>query len=90
MFMSQSTLMKRTTIYLEPDMEVALKLRAAREGKSMVEVIREALQAHLARAKPGPPPGMGEFASGHADTAARFDALLEETGFGAGSTAEQD
>lgn len=51
-------------------------------GKAEVDVIREALEAYLQKRPPGPPPGFGEFASGHTDTAERAEELLKEWGFG--------
>ena len=74
--------MKRTTIYLDADLEMRLKLEAMRSDRSAVDVIREALRAYLDQRKPELPPGVGEFHSGHTDTAERFDELLDETGFG--------
>jgi ribbon-helix-helix CopG family protein len=74
--------MKRTTIYLDADMEILLKLEAMRSGRSSVEVIREALRAYLEQRRPSLPSGAGEFHSGHTDTAERFEELLDETGFG--------
>jgi len=74
--------MKRTTIYLEPGLEVLLKLEATREKKSMAEVIREALRNHLRRRPTSGPPGAGAFDSGHSDTAERSEELLGELGFG--------
>ena len=61
--------MKRTTIYLQSELEVLLKLEMLRQKRPMAE--------------PGQaPPGAGAFASGHADTAERADAVLSATGFG--------
>lgn len=76
--------MKRTTIYLEPELELLLKLEAARSKRSMAEVIRQALWQQLAGKPRRLPPGAGAFASGHADTAARAEELLGELGFGDG------
>ena len=76
--------MKRTTIYLEPEIEVLLKLEALRRKQPMAEVIREALRNHFAGRPPEPPPGMAEFASGHADTAERAEQVLAELRFGEG------
>jgi len=73
---------KRTTIYLEPEIEVLLKLEAIRRGQPMSEVIREALRTHLQRQPSQPPPGVGEFESGYTDTADRAEDLLGELGFG--------
>ena len=76
--------MKRTTIYLEPEMELRLKGAAARRGTTMVAVIREALDQYLEQPEPELPPGAGAFRSGHRDTATRAEQLLDDTGFGDG------
>jgi hypothetical protein len=76
--------MKRTTIYLDPEIEVLLKLEALRRKQPMAEVIREALRAHFAGRGSEPPPGIGEFASGRRDTAERAEEVLDELGFGEG------
>ncbi len=75
--------MKRTTVYLDPEIEVLLKLEALRRKQPMAEVIREALRTHFAGRPPQSPPGMAEFESGHADTADRAEQVLEELRFGA-------
>jgi hypothetical protein len=74
--------MRRTTIYLEPEIEVLLKLEAMRRKTPMSEILREALRSHLGRKPAGPPPGAGAFESGRKDTAERAEALLEESRFG--------
>jgi predicted transcriptional regulator len=74
--------MKRTTIYLDPELEVLLKLEMLRQGRPMAEIVREAIQAYVAREPRKAPPGAGAFASGRRDTADRVDEILEETGFG--------
>ncbi len=74
--------MKRTTIYLEPELEVLLKLEVRRQGRPMAELVREALHAYVAREPMRVPPGAGAFASGHADTADRVDEVLAQTEFG--------
>jgi hypothetical protein len=74
--------MKRTTIYLEPELEVLLKLEVLRQKRPMAEIVREAVQAYLTRERHGAPPGAGAFASGAADTAERADEILAATGFG--------
>ena len=74
--------MKRTTVYIEPETEVLLKLEAMRRKEPVAEVIREALRAYLTR-KPGEtPPGAGAFDSGHKDTAERAEELLGELDLG--------
>ncbi len=75
--------MKRTTIYLDSELEVLLKLEMLRQKRPMAELVREAVQAYVTREPSRTPPGAGAFASGHADTAERADKLLDETGFGA-------
>jgi hypothetical protein len=74
--------MKRTTIYLEPELEVLLKLEMQRQKRPMAELVREAVRAYVTRVPRTSPPGAGAFASGHADTAGRAEAVLDETGFG--------
>ena len=76
--------MKRTTIYLEPELEVLLKLEMLRQGRPMAEIVREAVQAYVTREPRRVPPGAGAFASGKADTAENVDHALAETGFGGG------
>ena len=82
--------MKRTTIYLNPELEVLLKLEAKRRNQTMADLIREALRAHLTGQQLGPPPGAGAFVSGHTDTAERHEELLGETGFGTETPVESD
>lgn len=74
--------MKRTTIYLEPELEILLKIEMQRAGRPMAEIVREAVRAYVTREPRQAPPGAGEFASGQKDTAERADAVLRETGFG--------
>lgn len=77
--------MKRTTIYLDPELEVLLKLEMLRQKRPMAELVREAVEAYVTRERRHAPPGAGAFTSGRADTAERADETLEETGFGAPS-----
>jgi hypothetical protein len=74
--------MKRTTIYLESELEVLLRLEMLRQKRPMAEIVREAVYAYVTREPRRPPPGAGAFASGVSDTAERVDAVLEETQFG--------
>jgi hypothetical protein len=74
--------MKRTTIYLDPDLEVLLKLEAMRRKEPMAEVIRQALRSQLSKRPAKAPPGAGAFDSGHTDTADRAEELLGKSGFG--------
>ena len=72
-----------TAIYLEPELEVLLKLEVLRQKRPMAEIVREAVQAYVTRKPRQAPPGAGAFASGRADTAERAEDVLAETGFGA-------
>lgn len=74
--------MKRTTIVLEPELEIQLKLESMRLRKPMSEIIREALRRRLREQPPAPPPGAGAFSSGVSDTAERAEEALGELGFG--------
>ena len=77
--------MKRTTIYLEPELEVLLKLEMLRQGRPMAEIVREAVHAYVTREPRRVPPGAGGFASGSTDTAERAEQVLADTGFGSGT-----
>jgi hypothetical protein len=74
--------MKRTTIYLEPELEVLLKLETLRQKRPMAEIVREAVHAYVTREPRQAPPGAGAFASGTTDTAERAEEILRTTGFG--------
>lgn len=74
--------MKRTTIYLDSELELELKAEAERRRRPMAELVREAVRAYLAGDEAAEPPGIGAFDSGHGDTAERAEELLAETGFG--------
>ena len=76
--------MKRTTIYLEPQLEVLLKLEMQRQQRPMAEIVREAVLAYVTREPRKAPPGAGAYSSGRDDTAERVDEVLAETGFGVG------
>jgi hypothetical protein len=74
--------MKRTTIYLEPDLEMGLKRETRRQKRPMAELIRDAVRAYIGAAPSRRPPGGGSFASGKTDTAARSEEVLARSGFG--------
>ncbi len=74
--------MKRTTIYLAPELEVLLKLEVMRQGRPMAEIVREAVETYVTREPRRVPPGAGAFDSGRTDTAERAEDVLAETGFG--------
>jgi Ribbon-helix-helix protein, copG family len=70
--------MKKTSIYLDPDVDWALSRRAAREGTTKAALIRAAL-AEAAAVPPPRPQGVGIF-KGPGDMATNMDKYLE--GFG--------
>jgi hypothetical protein len=74
--------MKRTTIYLEPALEMRLKMEGLRRKQPMAELVREAVEAYLGGEPMQGPPGAGAFASGRRDTADRAEEVLAETDFG--------
>lgn len=74
--------MKRTTVYLDPEIEIQLQLEAMQRKTPMAEIIREALRDYLGKRPKRLPPGAGEFESGVSNTAERVDEALAESGFG--------
>ncbi len=73
--------MKKTSIYIEPDVDVALARRAAAEGTTKAELIRQALRAAADRSLRVKPQARGTFRDS-ADLASRVDEHLAESGFG--------
>lgn len=74
--------MKRTTVYLESEIDLLLKREATRRKRPVAELVREALDGYVHRSRNRLPPGIGAFDSGHKDTAERAEEILRETGFG--------
>lgn len=74
--------MRRTTIYLDPDLDMQLKAEARRLRQPVAQLIREALRERLERQPPSRSLHAGTFASGRSDTASDVDAALRETGYG--------
>ena len=73
--------MKKTSLYIEPEVDFALARTAATQGISKAELIRRALAAAVAD-RPRPKPlGRGLYA-GSGDVAENTDEALERTGFG--------
>lgn len=73
--------MKKTSIYIEPDVDVALARRAAAEGTTKAEVIRQALRAAAGASLRVKPRARGVF-RGPSELSARPDDFLTESGFG--------
>lgn len=73
--------MKKTSIYIEPDIDVALARRAAAEGTTKAELIRQALREAAGRSLRVKPQARGVF-KGSADLATHADEHLAGSGFG--------
>jgi len=74
--------MKKTSIYIEPEIDVALARQAAEQGVTKAEVIRQALRSAAAGSIGIKPRARGVFA-GPPDLAANVDEHLTASGFGA-------
>jgi ribbon-helix-helix CopG family protein len=72
---------KKTSLYLEPDLDEALARRAADEGLSKAEFIRRTLAGAVQRPA-RPKPSVGVFRSTDGGVARDIDRALRETGFG--------
>lgn len=73
--------MKKTTLYLEPELDRALDRLAAQDGVSKAEAIRAALR-HATRRVERPRITAIGVAHGPGDVAGDIDRHLRETGFG--------
>ena len=72
---------KKTSIYIEPDVDLALTRRAAAEGTTKAQIIRDALRDAASGSVRVKPRGRGVF-TGPADLASRTDEHLAHSGFG--------
>jgi predicted transcriptional regulator len=71
--------MRRTTIFLDEQLERELKALASRAGRPMASLVREALADYVVSARETPPKALGFVAagrSGRRDTAERHEELL--------------
>ena len=72
--------MLRTTVYLHEKTDADLKLLARRQGRPRAELIREALETYVNKARAKIeielPPGVGRYASSRDDVSERTDVLL--------------
>lgn len=73
--------MKKTSIYIDADVDAALARRAAAERTTKAELIRQALRAAAGGALGVKPTAKGAF-SGPANLSASVDEQLAATGFG--------
>jgi hypothetical protein len=74
--------MRRTTLYLEADLDARLRQEMRRQKRPMADLVREAIRRYVDEAPRRVPPGTGAFSSGRKHTAARVDETLRATGFG--------
>jgi hypothetical protein len=72
---------KKTSIYVEPDVDLALARRAAAEGTTKAQLIREALREAAGESLRRKPRARGVF-TGPADLASHSDEHLARSGFG--------
>jgi hypothetical protein len=71
--------MKRTTIFIEPELERELQALARRSGRPMAAIVREAVAQYVAADKDRRPVRLGFVASGRSgrsDVAERHEDLL--------------
>ena len=74
-------MVKKTSIYIEPEVDIALSRRAAAEGTTKAELIRSALREAAQGSVRVKPRARGVFA-GPPDLAAAADRHLADSGFG--------
>jgi hypothetical protein len=74
--------LKKTSIYLEQDLDERLARRAAEEGITKAELIRRTLAAAVQPPR-RPKPSVGVFDSGKGDLSANVGEHLRTAGFGA-------
>lgn len=71
--------MNRTTVFFDDATRARLRNLARRAGVTQAHVLREAIARYDVESAPrGLPPGIGEFRSGDAKTAARTREILGE------------
>ena len=74
--------MKKTSLYLDPDLDEALARRAADEGLTKAEFIRRTLAGAMSRPPRAKPEAVALVQDGKAGVARDIDAYLAATGFG--------
>ena len=74
--------LKKTSIYLDEELDQALARRAAEDGITKAELIRTTLAGAVARPRRVRPEAVGVINGGPADMAVNFDRYLRETEFG--------
>ena len=74
--------MKKTSIYLDAELDRALERHAAARGMSKAEVIRRAVADAVGVARQPRIKAIGVIRSGTSDVSQNIDRYLAETGFG--------
>jgi hypothetical protein len=74
--------LKKTSIYLDEELDQALARRAAEDGITKAQLIRTTLAGAVTRPRRVRPEAVGVIGGGPADMAANVDRYLRETGFG--------
>jgi len=73
---------KKTSLYLDPDLDEALARRAADEGLTKAEFIRRTLAGAVQKPRRPKPRAVGIVKTGRGGISEDVDAFLAETGFG--------
>jgi hypothetical protein len=73
---------KKTSLYLDPDLDEALARRAADEGLTKAEFIRRTLAGAMSRPPRAKPEAVALVRDGKQSVARDIDAYLAATGFG--------
>ncbi|MBI3666758.1 MAG: ribbon-helix-helix protein, CopG family [Acidobacteria bacterium] len=68
--------MTKTTVYLDPDIALALRQLAAVKGRTQAELIREAIASYTQKGVRPKPRGIGRYRSGRKDVSQRAEELL--------------
>ena len=75
-------MLKKTSIYLDEDLDHGLARRAADEGMTKAEYIRRTLSGAVQKPKRPKPKAVGLIDDGPTDVSSNVDKYLAETGFG--------
>ena len=68
----------KTTVYLDPEVALAIRQLATARKRPQAELIREALAHYTRQAERPKPKGIGKFSSGRTDVSSRAEELLQE------------
>ncbi|HEX5070087.1 MAG TPA: ribbon-helix-helix protein, CopG family [Vicinamibacterales bacterium] len=74
--------MKRTTLYLDDDLDLRLRREMRRQKRPMADLVRDAIRQYVSESPVRHPPGAGSFSSGRRDTGGRSEDALRSTRFG--------